>query len=61
VKRDDASSAAIFLLQQRGRVSLDAPVSNYLPDYVYSREMTLGQLLIAFDRAAAGLDARLTR
>ncbi|MBV8066327.1 MAG: beta-lactamase family protein, partial [Candidatus Eremiobacteraeota bacterium] len=39
------AAAAIFLLQQRGRVSLDAPLSNYLPGYLYARDMTLAQLL----------------
>jgi D-alanyl-D-alanine carboxypeptidase len=39
------AAAAIFLLQQRGLVSLDALLSNYLPDYVYARDMTLAQLL----------------
>jgi CubicO group peptidase (beta-lactamase class C family) len=39
------AAAAIFLLQQRGLVSLDAPLSHYLPEYVYARDMTLAQLL----------------
>lgn len=39
------AAAAIFLLQQRGRVLLDAPLSNYLPNYIYARDMTLGELL----------------
>lgn len=39
------ASAAIFLLQQRGKASLSALVSEYLPEYVYARDMTLAQLL----------------
>jgi D-alanyl-D-alanine carboxypeptidase len=39
------AAAAIFLLRERGRVSLGAPLSNYLPGYVYARDMTLAQLL----------------
>lgn len=39
------AAAAIFLLRQRGLVSLDTLLSNYLPDYVYARDMTLAQLL----------------
>jgi len=39
------AAAAIFLLQQRGSVSLDAPLSRYLPGYIDARHMTLTQLL----------------
>jgi CubicO group peptidase (beta-lactamase class C family) len=39
------AAAAIFLLHQRGLVSLDAPLSRYLPDYKDGRDMTLAQLL----------------
>lgn len=39
------AAAGIYVLQQRGRVALDAPLSNYLPNYVYARDMTLAQLL----------------
>lgn len=39
------AAAAIFLLQQRGKASLSAPVSDYLPHYVDGRDMTLAQLL----------------
>lgn len=39
------AAAAIFLLQQRGRVRLDTLVSNYLSEYLYGRDMTLAQLL----------------
>ena len=38
-------SAAAFLLQQNGALSLSAPLSDYLPDYVHSSEMTLSQVL----------------
>jgi CubicO group peptidase (beta-lactamase class C family) len=38
-------SAAIFLLQQRGKASLGAFVSEYLPNYADARDMTLTQLL----------------
>jgi CubicO group peptidase (beta-lactamase class C family) len=60
------AAAAIFLLQERGRVSLGAPVSNYLPAYAYGRDMTLGQLLtmragVAADDEAceAAIDGRI--
>jgi CubicO group peptidase (beta-lactamase class C family) len=39
------AAAAIFLLQQRGRVSLDAPLSRYLPEFAYAGDMTLAQVL----------------
>jgi D-alanyl-D-alanine carboxypeptidase len=39
------AAAAIFLLQQRGLVSLGVPLSHYLPDYTDARDMTLAQLL----------------
>jgi CubicO group peptidase (beta-lactamase class C family) len=39
------AAAAIFLLQERGRIRLAAPVANYLPEYAYAGDMTVGQLL----------------
>ncbi|MBV8498497.1 MAG: beta-lactamase family protein [Candidatus Eremiobacteraeota bacterium] len=51
------AAAAIYLLQQRGALGLEAPLSNYLPDYAYARDMTLAQVLtmragVAADDAA---------
>jgi D-alanyl-D-alanine carboxypeptidase len=39
------ASAAVYLLHQRGELSLDAPLSDYVPDYVHASEMTLYQVL----------------
>lgn len=39
------ASAAAFLLHQKGLLSLDAPLSTYLPEYKYARRMTLRQVL----------------
>jgi D-alanyl-D-alanine carboxypeptidase len=39
------ASAAIYLLQERGAVSLQAPVATYVPEYRYGRQMTLALLL----------------
>ncbi len=39
------AAAAIYLLQQRGALAVDVPLSNYLPEYVYARDMTLAQVL----------------
>lgn len=39
------AAAGAFLLQQKGRLSLHAPVSIYIPEYVHGREMTLAQVL----------------
>jgi len=39
------ASAAAYLLHQRGELSLHAPLSDYVPDYVYASEMTLYQVL----------------
>lgn len=38
-------SVGAYLLQQKGALSLDAPLSEYVPDYVHAKEMTLSQLL----------------
>ncbi len=38
-------AAGVFLLEQRGALSLNAPLSDYVPDYVHAREMTLAQVL----------------
>ena len=38
-------SGGAYLLQQKGILSLDEPLSQYLPDYVYAHEMTLSQVL----------------
>ena len=38
-------SAGAYLLQQRAALSLDAPLSKYVPDYVHAHEMTLSQVL----------------
>jgi D-alanyl-D-alanine carboxypeptidase len=34
-----------YILRVRGLLSLDAPLSKYLPDYAHAREMTLHQVL----------------
>lgn len=39
------TAAAILLLQQQGKLSLDDPVSKYLPDLTCSNEVTLRELL----------------
>jgi CubicO group peptidase (beta-lactamase class C family) len=38
-------SAGAYLLQQKGVLSLDEPLSKYLPDYVHANKMTLSQVL----------------
>jgi CubicO group peptidase (beta-lactamase class C family) len=38
-------SAGCYLLQQRGKLSVDVPLSKYLPDYVHADKMTLSQVL----------------
>jgi CubicO group peptidase (beta-lactamase class C family) len=38
-------SAGAYLLQQKGALSLDTPLSKYVPDYVHANEMTLSQVL----------------
>jgi CubicO group peptidase (beta-lactamase class C family) len=38
-------SAGAYLLQQKGMLSLDEPLSKYLPDSVHANEMTLSQIL----------------
>jgi D-alanyl-D-alanine carboxypeptidase len=38
-------SAAAFLLQQQDALSVSAPLSDYVPDYVHSSVMTLSQVL----------------
>jgi CubicO group peptidase (beta-lactamase class C family) len=38
-------SAGAYLLQQKGMLSLDEPLSKYLPDYVHAHQMTLSQVL----------------
>jgi CubicO group peptidase (beta-lactamase class C family) len=38
-------SAGAYLLQQRGLLSLDAPISEYVADYVHGKDITLSQLL----------------
>jgi CubicO group peptidase (beta-lactamase class C family) len=38
-------SAGAYLLQQKGALSVDAPLSKYVPEYVHADEMTLGQVL----------------
>jgi CubicO group peptidase (beta-lactamase class C family) len=38
-------SACCYLLQQDGKLSLDAPLADVLPDYVFAHRMTLHQVL----------------
>jgi CubicO group peptidase (beta-lactamase class C family) len=38
-------SAGAYLLQQKGALSLDVPLSKYVPDYIHAKEMTLSQVL----------------
>src|SRR6266496_1100438 len=38
-------SAGAYLLQQKGALSVDAPLSKYVPEYVHTDEMTLAQVL----------------
>jgi CubicO group peptidase (beta-lactamase class C family) len=38
-------SGGAYLLQQKGMLSLDEPLSKYLPEYVHANEMTLSQVL----------------
>jgi CubicO group peptidase (beta-lactamase class C family) len=38
-------SAGAYLLQEKGALSLDAPLSKYVPDYVHADKMTLAQVL----------------
>jgi CubicO group peptidase (beta-lactamase class C family) len=38
-------SASVFLLEQKGALSLEAPLSDYVPDYDHANEMTLAQVL----------------
>jgi CubicO group peptidase (beta-lactamase class C family) len=39
------ASAGAYLLQEKGALSLDAPLSKYVPDYIHAKEMTLSQVL----------------
>lgn len=39
------TAACVFLLQEQGILSLDAPLATYLPEYRQAREMTLRQVL----------------
>jgi D-alanyl-D-alanine carboxypeptidase len=39
------AATAIFVLQQRGALSVDAPLSIHLPDYKYADKMTLRHVL----------------
>lgn len=39
------TAAAIFLLHERGAVSIQAPVATYVPEYKYGHQMTVAQLL----------------
>ena len=39
------TAAALYLLQQKGVVSLDAPLVDYLPSYRYAADLTLRQML----------------
>lgn len=38
-------SAGAYLLQEKGALSLDAPLSKYVPDYIHADKMTLLQVL----------------
>jgi len=38
-------SAGAYLLQEKGALSLDAPLSEYVPDYIHANKMTLFQVL----------------
>jgi len=39
------TAACVFLLRNQGKLSLDAPLSDYLPDYRYASKVTLRQIL----------------
>jgi CubicO group peptidase (beta-lactamase class C family) len=39
------TAACIFLLRDQGKLSLDAPLSDYLPDYQYASKVTLRRIL----------------
>jgi CubicO group peptidase (beta-lactamase class C family) len=39
------TAAALYLLQQKGVVSLDAPLADYLPSYRYAADLNLRQIL----------------
>lgn len=39
------TAAAIYLLRERGKVSLEAPVATYVPEYKDGHRMTVAQLL----------------
>jgi CubicO group peptidase (beta-lactamase class C family) len=38
-------AAGAYLLQQKGALSLDEPLSKYVPDYVHAQKMTVSQVL----------------
>ena len=38
-------AAAAFLLQEQGALSMDAPLSDYVPDYTFANQMTMTQVL----------------
>ena len=38
-------SAGAYLLEEKGALSLDAPLSSYVPEYVHANKMTLSQVL----------------
>jgi D-alanyl-D-alanine carboxypeptidase len=39
------TAACVYLLRDQGKLSLDAPLSDYLPEYRYASKMTLRQML----------------
>lgn len=39
------TAACVYLLRDQGKLSLDAPLSDYLPDYRYASKVTLRQIL----------------
>lgn len=39
------TAACVYLLRDQGKLSLDAPLSQYLPDYGYASKVTLRQIL----------------
>lgn len=51
------TAACVYLLRDQGKLSLDAPLSDYLPEYRYASKVTLRQVLqmrsgISFDTDA---------
>lgn len=51
------TATCIYMLRDEGKLSLDAPLSDYLPDYRYAGKMTLRQVLTMSSGISQDTDA----